>query len=303
MTAAGELRVEVLGVGLLGPGLADWAQGRALLREAGAWRDGPTPAAAPQRLAPAERRRAGAPVRLSLVVAEEAVARAGLAPAGLTTVFTSSSGDTQNCHALCEALAQPERVVSPTRFTNSVHNAAAGYWHIATASRAPSTSLCAFDASFGAGLLEAATQAVALDRPVLLVAADVPYPAPLHATRPLPAGFAVALVLAPAARPGDEAAGHGAVPAAASAASTVGATAGAAADDRARLTLRLEPLADGLAPTPCAEAGLEALRATVPAARALPLLQALARGQAEALRIEAYPGLALRLQLVGADAV
>ena len=49
-----------------------------------------------------------------------------------------------------------ERELSPTRFHNSVHNAPAGYWSIATQSREPSTSLCRDDESFQAALLEAA---------------------------------------------------------------------------------------------------------------------------------------------------
>ena len=35
--------------------------------------------------------------------------------------------DCDNVHAICESLATPERQVSPTRFHNSVHNAAAGW--------------------------------------------------------------------------------------------------------------------------------------------------------------------------------
>lgn len=263
--------LSVLGVGVLGPGLPDWQQARVSLGSPGAWQHGPTPAALPQRLAPAERRRAGAPVRLSLVVADQAVAMSGLDPAGLASVFTSSSGDTLNCHLLCEMLAGADRLISPTRFTNSVHNAAAGYWHIATASRAPSTSLCAFDHSFGAGLLEAASQALAGERPVLLVAADVPYPEPLHAARPLPASFAVALMLAPAR---DD---HGAP----------------------RLVLSL-PWAQP--PTRCDDPGLESLRAAVPAARALPLLAALARGGEATLTLEAGEGLGLGLRVQAATA-
>lgn len=280
---AGTLDLRIAGVGLIGPGLADWAAGQALLREPARWTDGPMPAAVPQRLAPAERRRAGAPVKISLVVADEAVRPSGIDAAGLATVFSSSSGDTQNCHVLCEVLAGADRLVSPTRFTNSVHNAAAGYWHIAAASRAPSTSLCAYDHSFGAGLLEAATQALALERPVLLVAADVPYPEPLHAKRPLPASFGVALLLAPAAAafPADAAPIPGA---------------GSPAPSPRRLRLRLHA-AEGEVPTPCATPGLEALRAAVPAARALPLLQALAGPGASRLSIEAAPGLLLALQV------
>ena len=38
-------------------------------------------------------------------------------------------GDT--IHAVCTALTEPDYPVSPTRFSNSVHNAPAGYWSIA----------------------------------------------------------------------------------------------------------------------------------------------------------------------------
>jgi Beta-ketoacyl synthase, N-terminal domain len=255
------MKVQVCGVGLLGPGLADWAQGAALLYQAAvehlapgalpASPDlflAPTAVPAPQRLPATERRRAGTVVKASLVAADQAVAAAGLDAARMPTVFTSSTGDPSNCHLLCEALAQPERVVSPTRFTNSVHNAAAGYWHIALQSRAPSTSLAAFDASFCAGLLEAAVQCLAALQPVLLVACDVPYPEPLHSLRPVVDVFAVALVLAPPAI------------------------------DRASPVFELRAAQDDEVEhvTLCKNAALEALRHSVPAARALPLLQALA---------------------------
>src|ERR1700712_875374 len=128
------------------------------------------------------RRRAGAGFAVMVVSARGtergAVAQSGLAPSLLATVFCSSSGEGVNCHALCETLATSAPMVSPTRFTNSVHNAAAGCWHIAVASRATSTSVCAFDASFGAGLIEAATSIHAAREPLLLVARDSPHPAP-----------------------------------------------------------------------------------------------------------------------------
>ena len=57
-------------------------------------------------------------------------------------------------------LASDDRQISPTRFHNSVHNVAAGYWSIATGAMTTSSVLSAFDASFGAGLLEALTQVV-----------------------------------------------------------------------------------------------------------------------------------------------
>lgn len=252
------LSADILGIGLLGPGLADWATGAALLRDTAAWQNTPTVVPPPQRLPATERRRAGAVVKASIVVADQALAAAGLDPATLATVFSSSTGEPANCHALCEALAAPERLVSPTRFTNSVHNAPGGYWHIAVQSMAPSTSLAAFDGSFAVGLLEAMSQVAASQAPVLLVVADVPYPAPLAAKRATADVFALALLLAPGAQ----------------------------------ITLAL---ADEAAPTPCGHAGLDALRLGVPAARALPLLQALARGGAGSLVVEGQPGLSLRL--------
>jgi hypothetical protein len=175
-------------------------------------------------------------------------------------VFTASGGDPINCHILCETLATPERAVSPTRFTNSVHNAAAGYWHIAAASTAASTSLGAFDDSFEAGLIEAMSQCAAGHTPVLLVAADQPYPEPLHAKRPLADVFALGLLLKP---------GAGAC------------------------SLQLGVAEDGLADACCDDAGLDSLRLGVPAARALPLLQAIARGATSTWRLAAWAGMAL----------
>ena len=279
------MKVQVLGVGLLGPGLTDWAQGAAALRQG--WVTAPTVVPAPQRLPATERRRAGTVVKASIVVADQAVAAAGLQPALLPTVFTSSSGDPLNCHLLCEALAQAQRLVSPTRFTNSVHNTAAGYWHIALQSRAPSTSLAAYDASFAAGLLEAGVQCLAAQVPVLLVACDVPYPEPLHALRPLVDVFAVALVLGPA--DGRHSDGR----------HTGGRHTGAAA---VAPLLELHSSTEGLlgAATPCVDPTLEALRLGNPAARALPLLMSLAQAKPARLVLQGAPGHALAVDVLAA---
>jgi hypothetical protein len=242
-----------------------------LLREPSAWVIAPAVVPPAARLPANERRRAGAIVRLSIAVADEACVHAGLDASTLATVFSASSGDAANCHALCEALAAPERVVSPTRFANSVHNASAGFWHIATASRAPSTSLCAYDASFGAGLLEAASQCATDSRPVLLVCADTPYPEPLHAWRPLPDPFGLALALAPAR---------------------------SAATALARLAIEMTVAR----PTPMPVSGLESLRREIPAARALPLLAAIARGGREDVVVDYLPELALRVAVAAGSA-
>jgi hypothetical protein len=259
------LEVGVLAVGLLGPGLDDWIGGQALLRDPASWRRQPTVVPAPARLPATERRRAGTVVKASIVVADQALQAVGADPALLPTVFTSSTGDPLNCHLLCEALAAPARPVSPTRFTNSVHNAPAGYWHIATVSRQASTSLAAFDASFGAGLVEAAVQCLSTQGRILLVACDLPYPEPLHALRPVADVFALALLLAPAGG--------------------------------RRLRLAQAPETP---PTRCENAGLEEVRRTIPAARALPLLQALAHTAPATLWLESLPGMSWVVEVAAA---
>ncbi|KNZ32023.1 MAG: 3-oxoacyl-ACP synthase [Methylibium sp. NZG] len=265
------MKVHVRSVGLLGPGLVSWEVARAVLRGAEPHMPARTVLTPPTRLPPAERRRAGDAIKLAMAVADQAVMAAALDPQTLATVFASSSGEGTNCHIICETLASENRLLSPTRFSNSVHNAPSGYWHIAVASRAPSTSLCAFDGSFAAGLLEAATQCLSMQAPVLLVGSDTPYPEPLHATRPLADSFGMAMVLTPMAA------------------------------DTTLASLQIDLVDAATAPpSVCSEASLEFLRAHTPAARALPLLQALARDTGnepgQALHIEYLPTLALKIR-------
>ncbi|HEV7137061.1 MAG TPA: beta-ketoacyl synthase chain length factor [Steroidobacteraceae bacterium] len=237
----------IQGIGLLGPGLSDWVSGARVIAGEQVYSPRPTAVPAPEGLPPAERRRTGATVRLALSVAQQAIAAAGVDPAALPAVFSSSGADGGICHEICQTLASSDRQVSPTRFHNSVHNAAAGYWGLATGATAASTALCAYDGSFGAGLLEALALVTADAVPVLLCAYETPYPEPLNAKRPLPDSFGVALVLTPAAGP----------------------------NARARLTATL--CQTGVAADRLADPQLEALRTALPAARSLPLLRLLAR--------------------------
>jgi hypothetical protein len=242
-----KLALSIEGVALLGPGLADWPAARAVLTGESPYRAAPTVVPAPALLPPNERRRSGTAVKIALTVGAAALEACGREAAGIPTVFASSSADGDTCHAICESLAGPERLISPTRFHNSVHNAPAGYWSIATRSMAPSTSVCGYDASFGAGLLEACALVHALGEAVLLIAYDAPYPEPLWAKRPVADAFGAALVLAPAA------AGRG----------------------LARLELEL----GAQAPGGLEDAALEALRREIPTARCLPLFGLLARAE------------------------
>jgi hypothetical protein len=189
------LTVYVDGAGLWSPHLADFAALRGALQGEAA---SPPPARPPATLLPAaERRRAPESVLLAVEVAGQAVAMSGREPASLPCVFASSHGDQPIMDYMCTVLASAPAELSPTRFHNSVHNAPAGYWTIATGCHAPSNAVCAQRASFGAGLLEAASLALADARPVLLVCSDTAGAGPLTEVTASAAPFGCALVLSP----------------------------------------------------------------------------------------------------------
>jgi hypothetical protein len=163
----------VEGVGFWMPTLAGWTSARAALR--GEQVASATVSARPScaLLAPTERRRAPDTVAVALEVAAEACRGARRDPGAMASVFASTHGDLAINDYMCSTLAQTPALISPTKFHNSVHNAAAGYWTIATGSSEPYTAISAYQHTFGAGWLTAATQALADAHPVLYVAYDV----------------------------------------------------------------------------------------------------------------------------------
>ena len=240
------IKVYVNAVGLAAPGLEGWAQGCQVLAGEQPYTPQPLERYKPQLLPPNERRRATEVVRLAFRACEDAIDNCNLDPAILAGVFASSSGDYPIVDQICRALRQPERAVSPTQFHNSVHNAPAGYWSIATGSRAPSTSLAGYDGSFSAGLLEAATQVALEGTPALMAAYDFPAPLPLLADRPIQNPFAVTLVLT------------------------------AEPDDSSLASLTINPETEEKNESQMEVPSMEAIRLDNPAARSLPLLKGLA---------------------------
>jgi hypothetical protein len=162
-------------------------------------------------------------------------------------------------------LAGEDRQISPTRFHNSVHNAAAGYWGIAYQCTQASTSLCANDASFGAGLLEAAAQLSSGAQSVLLLAYDADYPPPLRGSRPIPDAFGTALLLTAAHVP-----------------DALGCL---------RIELTHQPS------TTMSIAGLEAVRRSTPAARGLPLMECIARRRSTSIVLDYLDDLQLAIEV------
>lgn len=241
------MRAFIAGIGLLGPGLANAGEGLAILCGARPYQ--PSAVRAPEAwgLAANEARRCPMPARYALDVGYQALNAAGWIAAEVATVFSSGSGDLDILDKNCRALAHSPIALSPTLFHNSVHNAVAGYWGIAVRSRAATTSLSAYDDSFAAGLLEALM--ISGDGPpCLLVAYDLPPPPALAPVRSVTVPFAVAVAVS-RERP-------------------IGPCVPVEWEWRPREL----PESELSAPD------LEGLRRANPAARSLPLLQAIAQG-------------------------
>jgi hypothetical protein len=236
--------------GIAAPGLSGWAASREVLRGAAPFVSAVESAYTPSLLPPNERRRASATVRQAFRAAEDALG--GRAAGDLASVFASSDGDLSVLHRICTSLSATPRVISPTDFHNSVHNAASGYWSIAVQSKAPTTTLSAHDESFCAGLLEALALARTREGDVLLVAYDAMAPQPLLASRSLEVSASIALVIGHERQSGE--------------------------NPLARIEVELA----GGDETGCANAALEAMRGANPALRALPLFELLAAGRAGA---------------------
>ena len=135
------MRLRLHGVALIGPGMDDWAAAQAILRGEQTYVSRATVVPPALRLPATERRRVGLSVKVAMAVAEQLFANSALSAADsafsaadTASLFTSSGGDGENCHILCDALDSKVPSLSPTRFTNSVHNAPSGYWSIAAGS-------------------------------------------------------------------------------------------------------------------------------------------------------------------------
>lgn len=245
----------VAGIGLVASGLPSWDAARPVLAGDAPWVHAEASLPAPVILAKNERRRASPTIRLALEASQQAVAASGFPAAELANVFGTSTADGDVLDTMLEAVTTPEGRVSPTMFHNSVHNAAAGYWGIATGARAPSLSIGAFDGTVAATLFTAATATAARRVPVLACVYDAVMPPTLRALRAIGEPFAGALVLS-AERP---------------------------AAPVARLAVTIAPRAPATAVT---TAGLDTLVRGNPAARILPLLEAIARARPATVLID-----------------
>jgi hypothetical protein len=254
------------GIGVCAGGLVDWTATRGVLRGDMPFVASSSPRLSASALPATERRRANDTARWALEAAGQAVAGLDAAlVAQVPSVFASADGDGEVLAHMLRDLAAAQVALSPTTFHNSVFNAPAGYWSIAARAPAASSTVCAGEASFAAGLLEAAAQVGATGGPVLLVAYDHAFPAASPIVTPARAGFACALRFV------------------------------AAPTDRAPLG-RIEVLAlDDERATPLAGA-LDEIFGGNAAAASLPLLAAVARGVEETIRLPYLDGTSLGLR-------
>lgn len=140
------------------------------------------------------RRRTSLTTQMAITAASQACIKAQVEPGILPSVFASLGGEIQVTDALCRLLPNPDELLSPTQFHNSVHNTTAGYWGILNHCQAPATAIAAADDGFAMGLLEAWSQLQQWQGDLLLVCYEEYWPQYLAA----PIGkiaFSCALVL------------------------------------------------------------------------------------------------------------
>lgn len=187
------------GVAFWAPLVPGWDLARPVLRGESEGQAQPASRPTPGILAPTERRRAPDTVAIALEVAMRACESAGADPRELASVFACTEGDTSISDYMSETLARTPTLISPTRFHNSVHNAAAGYWSIGTGCMRPYTSISAHRDTFGEGLLETLVQVQSTGRATLLVAYDIESRGPLATVAPSKGMVGAGVVLATSA--------------------------------------------------------------------------------------------------------
>ncbi|MEE8059380.1 MAG: beta-ketoacyl synthase chain length factor [Pseudomonadales bacterium] len=244
------MKVFIDAVAVAAPGIKSWDDALPVLKGEQPYQAEPLDRYKPMLLPSNERRRATELIRLAFRICEDAVKGYEYKLENLASVFATSCGDFHIIDQVCRTLCQPERMVSPTQFHNSVHNSAAGYWSIAIQSRAPSTSLSAYDHTFQAGLIEASSMVMAQQQQTLLAVYDTLPPSPLAAKRAIVQPFATALLLSPTA------------------------------SEKSLGQLSLTLTTNESIESACTNSDMETLRLSNPAARSLPLLELLANQQA-----------------------
>ena len=166
-----KMRCSVKAIGGWGQNYTNWAELSELITT-GSTAENTTTSPKPEIIPANERRRAPLPVKLAVESSWQATQAAGLDPKDLACVFVSGLGDTQLTDYMCKVLATENMQLSPTKFHNSVHNAAAGYWTISTGCMKAANSVAGFNESVSLALFEAFCQCIEENVPVLITFYD-----------------------------------------------------------------------------------------------------------------------------------
>lgn len=260
--------VFVNGIGVAGPGLDNWPHASEILSGRKTYEYRKSHFEFPSLLPQNERRRCNQISCAVINVAQEALDMEGVPYHSIATVYSSSEGSSDAIDFICKSIANDDFPLSPTQFQNSVFNAIPGYWSIAARSTEPSNAVCGYDASFAVGFLEAAVQVVTENHRVLLISADQRLPEPLHSKRPISDNFACALLLGP--EPGE-----------------IGTP------------IQIDFDQENRTPTPVEIEPLEELRQNIPAARSLPILEAIASRREKTVVIQSSSCAHLRVNVGG----
>ena len=198
-----EMRCKILSVGAWGSDFTNWEELQTKLLQKIVLNDSPvtkaetSPAPKPSIIPANERRRAPLPVKMAVEVSSQALDASGLASPDVACVFGSGLGDTEITDYMCRAVNTESRQLSPTKFHNSVHNAAAGYWTISTHCMKSANSIAAFHETAGLCLMEAASQCIAHNEPVLITLFDTKAHSVYREIFDCESDFAAAILICP----------------------------------------------------------------------------------------------------------
>jgi Beta-ketoacyl synthase, N-terminal domain len=187
-------KLDIVGIGTWSPFFGNWDEFRHGV-ETGKWQFDIE--LQPDLIPSRELRRAPQLVKMAVEVMSQACDMASATPDDVAAVFSSAMGDMQITDYMCRALAETPKLISPTKFHNSVHNAAPGYWSITTGAFSAGNAVSAFGYTSTMALLEASIQASEENLPVLVVTQEIAATRTLKDICPSEQPFAAGLLLAP----------------------------------------------------------------------------------------------------------
>ena len=254
-------------ISLYGPGLPNWHEAASILRAPEAYLGETLAPLQSPFLSPGIKRKTTLHMQLAIYAADKALEGTDVDPSQIELVFASSEGDLDVTHHICYALTLESKPVSPTKFQNSILNAAAGHLGILTKNTASATTVTAASHSLAVGLLQSCATALVEEAPVLFVSYDAPALLKVKSDTATIEPFAVGFLLRPNA------------------------------SKRSLASLQLE-LREGRETTKIEHDTLSKVAERSSTAGVLPLMMALARGEEASIALSYSPDQVLGVEVV-----